>query len=210
MKTKSTVELIPQGDNKYTVIMNQSSKKICFCCIWKSRIIIALLVAACFGFSALVFSSIKDCEITLSTTSTYILKDKKHNVPPSSNTMEETSEFTGKTGTHFDYIRKPQRPHRPDKIVQKKVNLYLVFCIVYVLILAVTIATLLVLFVKDDSYIKCAKLNALREVKEMLSSKEFENSVDETEKVVKSNVVTETTDNRVKLLKHYMSCVADI
>lgn len=133
--------------------------------------------------------------------------------------MEETSESTEKNGTHFDCTRKPQRLHRPDKIIQKKVNLYSVFCIVYVLILAVTIATLIVLFVKDDSYIKCAKLNTLREVKEMLSNKEFKNSVDKIEKEVEfvnSNAVTkttttkETTDNRVKLLKQYMSCVADI
>ena len=111
-------------------------------------------------------------------------------------------------------------------IVQKKVNLYPAFCIVFFVILAGTIAALLILFAKEENCIKCAKLNDLREIKEKILSEEFKDSKNTTVKVDVNNTnkeepgddskdsktitITETTDNSMNLLKQYMSCVADI
>ena len=107
----------------------------------------------------------------------------------------------------------------------KKVFLYHLLCIAYICVLGITITTLLIILLKDDSGIRYEKLDELNEIKEKFFKEDFKNPVDKTEKevkVVNSNMgtttsktktktkTTETTDNRVKLLKHYMSCVADI
>lgn len=59
----------------------------------------------------------------------------------------------------------------------------------YLIILAVTVIVLIVIFSKDDSFLKFAKLDELNEVREKL--------------------LTETS-NQADLLKHYMTCVTEI
>lgn len=91
------------------------------------------------------------------------------------------------------------------------------FGIIYFVILVLTDSVLVVLFVKDDSYIRYAKLDALLSAMESIDS--FENSIDKKSTTVEektenstpktSNTTTESS-NRAALLKHYMSCVTEI
>ena len=134
------------------------------------RIIIVGLIAACLGFSICVFNSMKNCEITVNETTTHIVKCNKNDAP------------------------------HHGKVVQEKTNMYPIFCMTYFVVLAGTVVALIVLFAKDDSWLKCAKLDELREIREKFFAGEVNDSANKTE----------TTDNRAELLKHYMNCVADI
>ena len=179
-------------------------KTIFFCILYSvTRIIIVGLIAACLGFSICVFNSMKNYEITVNETTTHIVKCNKNDAP------------------------------RYDKVVQKQVNWYPVFSMTYFVVLAGTLAALIVLFAKDDSWLKCAKLDELHEIKEKLLEGEVNDSANKTEiedksaqkttnmgkdsntntkitETTKTNKTTEITDQRAMLLKHYMSCVADI
>ena len=190
MQETINMEVTSQGGNKYTVVMDKKDIKVrkCTCCC-ASRIIIAVLIAACLGFSIFVFVSMKNCEITVNETTTHIVKCNKNDAP------------------------------HHGKVVQEKTNMYPIFCMAYFVVLAGTLAALIVLFAKDDSWLKCAKLDELRAIRGMLLDETFKGSVDKTEKEVevvnsntetKTTTTTETTDNRAELLKHYMNCIADI
>lgn len=181
----------------------------CICCC-ASRIIIAVLIAACLGFSICVFNSMKNCEITVNETTRFALDYNK-----------ETDETT------TDNVKPPRPPHH-GKVVQKKMNMYPVFCMTYFVVLAGTLAALIVLFIKDDSCFRCTKLDELHEIKENLLKGDFKDSKDSKDETVEENhseetpvnsnavkktnknTKTETTDNRAALLRHYMDCVAEL
>ena len=197
------------------------------------RIIIVGLIAACLGFSIRVFKSMKNCEITVNETITFALDYNKNPAMPIISEMEAQLATTTTDNTRLNYNGKPPCPPRYDKIVQKRVNWYPVFSMTYFVVLAGTLAALIVLFAKDDSWLKCAKLDELHEIKEKLLKGEVNDSANKTEiedksaqkttnmgkdsntntkitETTKTNKTTEITDQRAELLKHYMNCVADI
>lgn len=223
MQETINMEVIPQGGNKYTVVMDKKDIKVrkCTCCC-ASRIIIAVLIAACLGFSIFVFVSMKNCEITVNETTTFALDYDKNPAMPITNGKKATP---ATDDTNLDNNRKRHRSPYHGKVVQEKTNMYPIFCMAYFVVLAGTIAALIVLFIKDDSCFRCTKLDELREIKENLLKGDFKNSKDETVeknhseetsvnyntvKKTNKNTKTETTDNRAALLRHYMDCVAEL
>lgn len=210
-KLNKTVNSMDDKLGKMQEKLNANKVWKCTCCC-ASRIIIVGLIAACLGFSIFVFVSMKNCEITVNETTTHIVKCNKNDTQSIINGKKETDETT------TDNV-KPPRPPYHGKVVQKKTNMYPIFCMAYFVVLAGTIAALIVLFIKDDSCFRCTKLNELRAIRGMLLDETFKGSVDKTEKEVevvnsntetKTTTTTETTDNRAELFKHYMNCIADI
>lgn len=102
----------------------------------------------------------------------------------------------------------------------KKVFLYHVLCIVFIIVLGVTVTVLLMLLIKDDSGIRYEKLDELNSIKDKLLECNTEIAWGKNKDVTKTvanekNECTETTTtkkiyNRIDLLKHYMSCVTDV
>lgn len=101
----------------------------------------------------------------------------------------------------------------------KKVFLYHVLCIVFIIILGVTVTVLLMLLIKDDSGIRYEKLDELNSIKDKLLECNTEIAWGKNKDVTKTvanekdgsaEITTKKVDNRTDLLKHYMSCVTDI
>ena len=206
-------------------------KTIFFCILYSvTRIIIVGLIVACLGFSIRVFNSMKNYEPLVSETTTPIVECDQNNAPPSTNGKKATP---ATDDTNLDNNRKRHRSPHHGKVVQKRVNWYPVFGMTYFVVLAGTVVALIVLFAKDDSWFRCAKLDELHVIREKLLEGEVNDSVDKTEtedksakkttnmgkdsntntkitETTKTNKTTEITDQRAMLLKHYMSCVADI
>lgn len=176
----------------------------CICCC-ASRIIIAVLIAACLGFSIFVFVSMKNCEITVNETTTFALDYDKNPAMPIINGKKATPAIDD---TNFDNNRKRHRSPYHGKVVQEKMNMYPIFCMAYFVVLAGTIAALIVLFIKDDSCFRCTKLDELHVIREKFFAGEVNDSANKTE--TNKTTTTEITDQRAELLKHYMNCVADI
>ena len=92
--------------------------------------------------------------------------------------------------------------------------------IIYMVLLVCIIVLLCIFFVKDDSCLKFAKLDELREVKEKLLKMDVSELVDKTTEKHKAtgesgnnNTKTEITteeSNRADLLKHYMTCITEL
>ena len=81
------------------------------------------------------------------------------------------------------------------------------------MIYSVTFVVFIVIFFKDDSGIRYAKLYELNSIKEKILSDDFIDSIDETEEIdsnTPEKSVTNKTSNRTALLKHYMDCVTEI
>ena len=102
-------------------------------------------------------------------------------------------------------------------IVQKTVYVYPILLISYLIVFIVTIIVLLVIFVKDDSCLKLAKLDELHEVKNIIENGNFNDSIDKTTEtthcpITKTNptIYEKTKSNKADLLKHYMSCVTEL
>ena len=110
----------------------------------------------------------------------------------------------------------------PCKTIEKKVNKKLNLCSLFVLlILSAGTLALIVVFIKDDSGLRLAKLDELHSIKsEFLnydckdSDQKIEERLDtfekngEWEKTNKSVITKSST--KADLLKHYMTCVTEI
>lgn len=102
--------------------------------------------------------------------------------------------------------------------VHKQVYSYTYLTLAYFIVFIVTIIVLLVIFVKDDSCLKFAKLDELHEVKEKLIGCDKEKTTKENEvsgESGKNNEKPETTiiteeSNIADLIKHYMTCVTEL
>ena len=197
-----------------------------------SRIIIAVLIVFCLVYSKCNLDAMKTCEPLVSKTTTHIIECDQNKAPPSTNENKETDETTA-DNMKSNYVRKPPRPPRHNEFVQKKTNIYPIFCMAYFVVLAGTLAALIVLFIKDDSWFRCAKLNELRKIREKFFAGEVNDSANKTEtedkstqkttnmgkdsntntkitETTKTNKTTEITDQRAALLRHYMDCVAEL
>ena len=105
-----------------------------------------------------------------------------------------------------------------NNIGSKKVFFYHILCIVFVIVLGVTVTVLLMLLIKDDSGIRYEKLDELKKVKEkLIDIINCQETILEEEIIEKNSMPekTKTTTRKPKsikadLLKHYMSCVTDI
>ena len=200
-KLKNSEENLKKRQEK----LNANKVRKCTCCC-ASRIIIAvLIVVVCLVFSKCTLDAMKNCEITVNETTTFALDYDKNPAMPIINGKKATPAIDD---TNFDNNRKRHRPPYHGKVVQEKTNMYPIFCMAYFVVLVGTLAALIVLFAKDDSWLKCAKLDELREIREKFFAGEVNDSANKTE--TKTTTTTETTDNRAELLKHYMNCVADI
>ena len=98
------------------------------------------------------------------------------------------------------------------KITQTKTS-YNLPCIFLFVIYPLSLVALFIFFSKDDSCIRCAKLNALHSIKEKILACEFSDSIYEaTEKNPEdcNKTVKTQTHNRADLLRHYMDCITEI
>ncbi|MBR4322532.1 hypothetical protein [Treponema sp.] len=197
---KLKLKVIPNGNNEYTVEIEGSTVKgICQCiksfcsCLVRNftRLIIMMLLVLSFIFTAFFF------------------RDEKSNFDSDASYLAEKSVVTTKTDL--------QNERKITGIKFKSQSLYLLYFIIF----TVTDITLLVLFVKDDSGLRYAKLEELRTIRENIDT--FENSIDKkntiveekTKKCAQKTTVTTTkttseTSNRANLLKHYMDCITEI
>ena len=199
-KLNKTVNDMDDKLGKMHEKLNANKVWKCTCC-YASRIIIAVLIVVCLVFSICVFNPMKNCEITVNETTRFALDYDKNPAMHITNGKKETDETT------TDNV-KPPRPPYHGKVVQEKTNMYPIFCMAYFVVLAGTIAALIVLFIKDDSCFRCTKLDELREIRGKFFAGEVNDSANKTE--TNKTTTTEITDQRAELLKHYMNCVADI
>lgn len=115
-----------------------------------------------------------------------------------------------------------QKPETSEKKHISKYFLYHILCIVFIIVLGVTVTVLLLVVVKDDSGIRYEKLDALCSVEDKIIK--LSDSVDKnktaieekpeqncngSEKVTKTTTDT-ATSNYATLLKHYMNCITEI
>lgn len=100
----------------------------------------------------------------------------------------------------------------------EKVFLYHVLCIVFIIVLGVTVTVLLAILIKDDSGIRYEKLDELAEIRNnLIESISYKETVLEEETIEKnltseqSKTITRNQKSiKADLLKHYMSCITDI
>lgn len=77
----------------------------------------------------------------------------------------------------------------------------------------VTLFSLIIYIIKDDSGVRYAKLDELHSIKEKLLSDDFPDSFGEnteTESSDRKKTTKSKTSNRTALLMHYMDCVTEI
>lgn len=100
----------------------------------------------------------------------------------------------------------------------KKIFLYHILCMVFIIVLGITLAVLLVMLLKDDSCVRFEKLDELARIRENLiegiSYKEVlleENTMENSSKSKTSKKNIKSSKSiKAELVKHYMSCIADI
>ena len=199
MSTKLKLTVLPKENNEYIVKFNDSflDNLCCFgkclsrnCC----RLVILLLLVLSFCLTIFVFRNVKDMSFT----------DKGWFIEESVETIQHSLQHETKT-TKIRFS--PQS-----------------FYLVYIIILVLTDTALIILFIKDDSGLRYAKLDELHSIKDKIDC--FENSHDKNNTSVEEKqnllcnsaacqpVTTKTirteTSNRTALLKHYMSCIAEV
>ncbi len=106
-----------------------------------------------------------------------------------------------------------------NNIGSKKVFFYHVLCIVFIIVLGITVMVLLAILIKDDSGIRYEKLDELNSIKDKLlecnseiawgKNKDVTKTV-ANEKDKSTEITTKRIYNRADLLKHYMNCITDI
>ncbi|MBQ6057033.1 MAG: hypothetical protein IJJ70_08165 [Treponema sp.] len=115
-----------------------------------------------------------------------------------------------------------QKPETSEKKHISKYFLYHILCIVFIIVLGVTVTVLLLVVVKDDSGIRYEKLDALCSVEDKINK--LSGSVDKKKTSIEekteqncngseklTNTTTDTaTSNYAALLKHYMNCITEI
>ena len=171
-------------------------------CLWKSGktatfiILLILLIATTLLFSCKLWDFVsKQSEIKESTTftATYALQPEENSEGRS---LEKVDINTTKT-------------------------YFLVPCIAFIVVYAAAVAVLLVLFAKDDSGIKFAKLDELHEIRDKILSYDIESlfseTTDETKTVSRketdNSTCTKKTTKKIDqsaLLNHYMDCLVEI
>lgn len=193
-----------KAENVFTVkIKPCSSKKDVLpskrVCLWKPAkfiILLILLIVPTLRFSCKLWDFVsKQSEIKESTTltATYALQP------------EENSE--GRSLEKVDI--NTTKPY------------FLVPSIAFIVVYAVAVAVLLVLFAKDDSGIKFAKLDELHEIRDKILSYDIESlfseTTDETKTVshkeTDNSTCTKKTTKKIDqsaLLNHYMDCLVEI
>jgi len=143
------------------------------------------------------------------------------------NYSETKEEPVAKTTCRTTVIQKPantkiQKPKTSEKKHFSKYFLYHILCIVFIIVLGVTVTVLLLVVLKDDSGIRYEKLDALCSVEDKINT--FSGSADKNKTVIEekteqncngSEKVTKTTtdtatSNYAALLKHYMNCITEI
>lgn len=115
-----------------------------------------------------------------------------------------------------------QKPETSEKKHISKYFLYHILCIVFIIVLGVTVTVLLLVVVKDDSGIRYEKLDALCSVEDKIIKlsdsvdknktaieEKTEQNCNGAEKVTKTTTDT-ATSNYAALLKHYMNCITEI
>lgn len=115
-----------------------------------------------------------------------------------------------------------QKPETSAKKHISKYFLYHILCIVFIIVLGVTVTVLLLVVVKDDSGIRYEKLDALCSVEDKIIKlsdsvdknktaieEKTEQNCNGAEKVTKTTTDT-ATSNYAALLKHYMNCITEI
>lgn len=91
------------------------------------------------------------------------------------------------------------------KITQTKTS-YNLPCIFLFVIYPLSLVVLFIVFSKDDSCIKFAKLNALLSVKESIQS----DGATEKDSDTHTKTVTTKSHNHADFLRHYMDCITEI
>ena len=115
-----------------------------------------------------------------------------------------------------------QKPETSEKKHFSKYFLYQILCLVFIIVLGVTVTVLLLVVLKDDSVIRYEKLDALCSVEAKInelsdsadknktsSEEKTEQNCNGSEKVTKTTTDT-ATSNYAALLKHYMNCITEI
>lgn len=106
-----------------------------------------------------------------------------------------------------------------NNIGSKKVFFYHVLCIVFIIVLGITVMVLLAILLNDDSGIRYEKLDGLNSIKDKLLEYDSKTSwgEDTNETIIIKNKKDKSTEittkriyNRADLLKHYMNCITDI
>lgn len=136
--------------------------------------------------------------------------------------LSEIKESTTLTAT---YALQPEENSEDRSLEKVDINMtkpyFLVPCIAFIVVYAAAVAVLLVLFAKDDSGIKFAKLDELHEIRDKILSYDIESlyseTTDETKTVSRketdnSTCTKKTTEksNQSALLNHYMDCLVEI
>lgn len=196
----------------------------CTCCKWIRRafwkIAVIVLLGGILWFSKTVLT-------TAFNDTNRVFYESVNENQSKENYSETKEEPVAKNTCRTTVIQKPantkiQKPKTSEKKHFSKYFLYHILCIVFIIVLGVTVTVLLLFVLKDDSGIRYEKLDALCSVEDKINT--FSGSADKNkttieekneqncngaEKVTKTTTDTETS-NRAALLKHYMNCITEI
>lgn len=196
----------------------------CTCCKWIRRsfwkIAVIVLIGVILWFSNTVLSTALKATDQIF----YESVNESQSAEDNSETKEEpVTKTTYRTAEIQNSVNTTiQKPKTSEKKHISKYFLYHILCIVFIIVLGVTVTVLLLVVVKDDSGIRYEKLDALCSVEDKINK--LSGSVDKkkttiegkteqncngSEKVTKTTTDT-VTSNYAALLKHYMNCITEI
>lgn len=200
MSKKLEVKIFPKEDNKYIVEVNDVfCERFCSCikslllCLCHNccRLVILILLVMSIVYTVFVFQKAKES----SDSDTRCLVEKTEEMPKGISQSEQTITTIKLKSQSFYFL--------------------------YFIILVLTDTALIILFIKDDTGIRYAKLNELSSIKDKIDN--FRDSHDKnnttveekTENCIQKATVTNSkttteTSNRAALLKHYMDCLVEI
>ena len=168
-------------------------KIVCSC----GKIVVIGVIIAILWFSSIVLKKAFDTKDFVF----YQYSEASSVTPSYSSTSEGELSVQSKNSCQSATVKKPATTVVNAKIDTSsnrngRVFLYHILCIIYICALATTITTLLVILLKDDSSIRCEKLDMLKEISEnALHNLDFEKSNKETRSTIddKSNSKVETS-----------------
>ncbi|MBR4464751.1 MAG: hypothetical protein IKS40_09075 [Treponema sp.] len=194
-------------------------------CKWLNRIFWKIVVVVFIAMSLFFAKAVLGNAFA---TKDQIFYESVEKAQASKDYFEVTEKEVTKTVCRTTTVLQPEtktvkNPNSKTEQNNKRVFLYHLLCIIFIIALGVTITTLLIILMKDDTGLRYEKLDELHSIKDKLlgcDDKKYgtdtSTEIKELEKRTLDDKSSEKTsyksekNNRADLLKKYMDCVVEI